>query len=93
MMRFLHKGLVETNVSLIFELSTEKACKLYRVSRLVSPAPQMCFLTFRKFGFGSYVLSHQIETTMLSKLGFLVTISLTLNYVPTLDSRLVDTPR
>ena len=62
------------------------------VSCLVSLTPHMGFLTF-KFGFPRYVLSHEMKTPTFSKLGFLVTIYLTLNYVPALDSSLVDPPR
>ena len=53
------------------------------VSSLISPSPQMGFLTFSKDRFLIYVLSHDIKIPTFSKLGFLVTISFTLNYVPT----------
>ena len=53
------------------------------VPHLASSASHMGFFTFSKFGFSRYVLSHEMETSMSSNSRFLVTISLTLNYVRT----------
>ena len=62
------------------------------VSRLISMTPHMGFLTFSKSGFPSYMLDHEMETPTFRKLGFLATISLTHNYVPTKHSSLVNPP-
>lgn len=74
-------------------LSIERHVSEVGVSRLASPALHMVFLTFSKSGLPIYVLSHEIKPPIFSKLGFQLTISLILNYVPTQDPRLVDPPR
>ena len=53
------------------------------ILHLVSPALHMGLLMFSKIEFPSYVLSHEMETFMPIKSRFLVTISLSLNYVLT----------
>ena len=53
------------------------------VSYLLRSAPHMGFPTFKKYGFPIYVLFHERETPTFRKLQFLVTISLTLNYLLT----------
>ena len=57
------------------------------VSRLVRLAPHMGFLTFIKVGFPSYVLSHEMETPTSCMIAFIVTMSLTFIYVPSVDCR------
>ena len=52
------------------------------VLRLVGPSSYIGVLTLGKFGFERYVLSHEMETPTFSKLGFILKISLKLNYVP-----------
>ena len=64
-------------------LSTEKNVNVMEVSHLVSPTPHMGYLTFWKYDFPNYVLFYVMETPIFITLGFLVTISSTLNYVPT----------
>ena len=51
-------------------------------SCLVGSASHIGFFAFSKFGFPRYVFSHEMEIYASSKSKFLVTISLTLNYVP-----------
>ena len=101
MMRCLGKGPVKSNVSFVMTkmvtkgnrfLATKGHANEFGVSRLVSIALHMGFLTFSKSDFPRDVLSHKMETYTFSKLEYILTISLTLNYVPTYDSSSVDPP-
>ena len=53
------------------------------VSRLVSVASHMGFITLSKYRFPRFVLSHEMETSTLVSQGFIVTFYLTHNYVRT----------
>ena len=67
----------------VYFLASKAHANEMEVSRLVISALRMGFLIFSKSKFQIYLLSHDIETPTFSKLGFLVTISLIRNNVPT----------